>query len=318
VLEPVLLEKVWGGDRLARFGFDVATGARIGEAWLAADLGTTSASGAGGGAFRSVIANGALAGRTLRDAAAAFGGLSGGLAADDEFPLLVKLLDAREHLSVQVHPSPAYAAAHPAARLKTECWLVLQAEPGAELFLGLQDGVTRDDVARLVREERLVEALVRVPAVPGECHTLPSGLVHALGAGVLVAEVQTASDTTFRLYDWAREYARPPRALHVAESLAAMLPAARAETRRATPDDPTVAQTDAFAVGELRLEAGAQLGRSGEAPAVVAVVLEGSGTLWEPSAVRLGPGATILSPTGDLPLEAAAPMRLLVASLPVA
>jgi mannose-6-phosphate isomerase class I len=145
----------------------------------------------------------------------------------------VKLLHAREHLSVQVHPSPAYAATHPEAKLKAESWYVLDAEPGAELFLGLTPGTTAADAVALAREGRIADVLRRVPAIMGDCHTLPSGLVHALGAGVVVAEVQTASDTTYRLYDWTTEYARAPRTLHLSESLVAMLPDAHAHTIRA-------------------------------------------------------------------------------------
>ncbi|MFN9214282.1 MAG: class I mannose-6-phosphate isomerase [Gemmatimonadota bacterium] len=232
-LVPVLLDKPWGGDALARWGLPVAPGARIGEAWMFADIAETSTGGAGGGAFHSPIANGPARTYSLRDAAHDWpGGLTGAGAAA-EHPLLVKLLHAKEHLSVQVHPSPAYAAAHPGAKLKAESWYVLYAEPGAALFLGLMPGTTAADAVALAGEGRIADVLRRVPAVAGECHTLPSGLVHAMGAGVVIAEVQTASDTTFRLYDWAKEYRRAPRTLHLSEALGAMLPEAEARTVRA-------------------------------------------------------------------------------------
>lgn len=234
-LVPVLLDKPWGGDALARWGLPVAPGARIGEAWMFADIATTSAGGAGGGAFHSLIANGPVRTYSLRDAAQEWPGGLTGAGPEAEHPLLVKLLHAKEHLSVQVHPSPAYAAAHPGARLKAESWYVLHAEPGAELFLGLVPGTTAADAIALAGEGRIAEVLRRVPAVAGECHTLPSGLVHAMGAGVVIAEVQTASDTTYRLYDWAREYARAPRTLHLADALTAMQPDASATTIAAVP-----------------------------------------------------------------------------------
>ena len=232
-LIPMLLEKPWGGDAFARWGLSVAPGARVGEAWMFADIAKTASSGAGGGAFHSIIANGPSPSYSLRNAAHDWPGGLTGAGVGAEHPLLVKLLHAREHLSVQVHPSPAYAAAHPEAKLKGESWYVLAAEPGSELFLGLTPGTTAADAISLAQEGRIAEVLQRVPAVAGECHTLPSGLVHALGAGVVVAEVQTASDTTYRLYDWTREYARAPRTLHLSESLAAMLPHAQAQTIRA-------------------------------------------------------------------------------------
>jgi len=225
-LEPILKEKVWGGRRLARYGKALPEGALVGESWEVADLSETSASGGGGGEARSVIASGPMAGRTLHDAVEAWGeGLLGRArpAADGGFPLLVKFLDAREHLSVQVHPSPEYARAHPGAHLKTECWYVLEADLGSVIYKGMKRGVSREDFARALRRGRgedVVALLEAVPAVPGECHNLPSGTVHAPGAGVLVAEVQTPSDTTFRVYDWAKEYGRAGRELHVEQAMA--------------------------------------------------------------------------------------------------
>lgn len=224
--EPILKEKVWGGRRLEKLGKTLPADALVGESWEIADLAATTAGGGGGGAARSVIKGGPLAGRTLHDAMTLWGErLLGGASPSEDggFPLLVKFLDAREHLSVQVHPSPEYAAAHPGAHLKTECWYVLDAEPGSVIFKGVREEVTRADFERALRAgqgEGVVELLEAVPAVVGECHNLPSGTVHALGAGVLVAEVQTPSDTTFRVYDWAREYGRAGRELHVEQALA--------------------------------------------------------------------------------------------------
>lgn len=217
LFEPVLMSKVWGGDQLARFRKRVDRGAMIGESWEVADLAATSTSGAGGGGVRSVIRNGPLAGRTLHDALELWGGrlLGGARVIDGGFPLLVKFLDARENLSVQVHPSPAYAAAHPGSKLKTECWYILDADPGAMIYKGVKPGVTREAFAAHIADGSVVDDLIAVPAVVGECHNLPSGTVHALGAGVLVAEVQTPSDTTFRVYDWGRQ----GRELHIRQSL---------------------------------------------------------------------------------------------------
>ncbi len=221
LLEPILKTKVWGGRRLADFGKDLPEAEMVGESWEVADLGATMPSGGGGGAARSVITNGPLEGRTLNEALRLWGpALVGNRWGDaDDFPLLVKLIDAREHLSVQVHPTPAFAAAHLEAKVKTESWFVIAAEPGAELYLGLAPNADRAAGARAVSAGHVPEVLRAVPAVPGECHHLPSGTIHALGAGVLVAEVQSPSDTTFRLYDWTEEYGRPPRELHIDAAL---------------------------------------------------------------------------------------------------
>ncbi|MEM9166760.1 MAG: type I phosphomannose isomerase catalytic subunit, partial [Planctomycetota bacterium] len=217
--EPILLEKVWGGRRLTSLEKTLPDGAMIGESWEVADLAATSTSGAGGGAQRSVVVSGPMAGRTLREVCERWGdALAPGSA--DCFPLLVKYLDAREHLSVQVHPSPAYAASHPEAHLKTECWYVIDADEGSRIFKGLRPGVTRSDLRSAIEAGTVPEVLASVPAVPGEMHELPSGTVHALGAGVLVAEVQTPSDTTFRVYDWAKELGRAGRELHIEQAIA--------------------------------------------------------------------------------------------------
>lgn len=221
LFRPALFHKVWGGDRLARFGKAVNPGDKVGESWELADLPGTSASGAGGGAVRSVIANGPLAGKTIHDAIDLWGDAllsRAALTPEGNFPLLIKFLDAREDLSVQVHPSPAYAAKHKDAHLKTECWYVLDAAPGSVIYKGVKAGVTREVFERALRNgdgAGVVELLEAVPAVVGECHNLPSGTVHALGAGVLVAEVQTPSDTTFRVYDWGRK----GRDLHIEQAM---------------------------------------------------------------------------------------------------
>jgi mannose-6-phosphate isomerase len=218
--EPIYKEKVWGGRALEKLGRalpgDEST--LIGESWELADLAATAASGGGGGAERSVIVNGPLAGRTLHEAIerhreAMLGELP--LNEQGAFPLLVKFLDAQQNLSVQVHPSEQYAAKHPEAHLKSEAWYIVDCEPGAVIYKGVQEGVTPEQFRRALEADQLEPLLLKVPVEPGQCHYLPSGTCHALGAGVVVAEVQTPSDTTFRVYDWGRT----GRQLHVEEAM---------------------------------------------------------------------------------------------------
>ena len=242
IFKPILKEKVWGGRRLARYGKALPSDAKFGESWEIAHLAATSASGGGGGSAVSVIANGPLAGRTIADAIDAWGpdllsedglerarevGVQTG-AGRAVFPLLIKYLDASEHLSVQVHPSPEYAASHPGADLKTESWFVVEAEETTlpdgtrvepSVFIGLGSGVEEDAFRAHIADGSAAGDLRAMPAIPGACHTLPSGTVHALGGGVLVAEVQTPSDTTFRIYDWTSEYSRPERELHIDQAV---------------------------------------------------------------------------------------------------
>lgn len=227
VLQPILKPKVWGGRRLALYGKSLPLDQPIGESWELADLDSTSTTGGGGTPEHSSIANGSLKGKTIQDAIKQWGDALLGdakLSPTGGFPLLVKYLDAREHLSVQVHPSIEYANTHADAHLKTESWFVLEAEPDADgnppvIYKGFLDGVTKDDLAKAIFEGTAPSIMRKETVVAGQCHTLPSGTVHALGAGVLVAEIQTPSDTTFRVYDWAKEYRREGRELHVEQAV---------------------------------------------------------------------------------------------------
>lgn len=303
LLEPMLYEKVWGGRRLASLGKALPEGKPIGESWELADLSSTSASGAGGGEAVSRIAAGPLKGRTIREALALWGReLAGSLDVSSGFPLLVKFLDARDNLSVQVHPSPAYAASHPGAAVKTECWYVLAADPGSRIYKGVRAGVTRSAFERALGEgEAVVGLLESVPAVVGECHNLPSGTVHALGAGVLVAEVQTPSDTTFRVYDWGRR----GRALHIEQAMECIQfgPAPAASSLPKGRHSARLVSTDSFRVYEQSLPAGGMVRLWGEEAATgprVLIVLSGWVSLrgaWFDE-VSVPAGGTCLVPPG--------------------
>jgi len=222
---PIYKEKVWGGRGFEKIGRslpgDATTG--IGESWELADLATTSVSGGGGNAEYSVVTGGRLHGQSIRELMQTYGDalLGRGVrpADDGGYPLLIKFLDAKENLSVQVHPSPEYAASHPDAYLKSEAWYIIDHEPGAVIYKGLAPGTTPEMLRAALEantDEAVVPLLNAVPAKKGDCHYLPSGTLHALGAGVLVAEVQTPSDTTYRVYDWGRT----DRELHIEQAMA--------------------------------------------------------------------------------------------------
>jgi mannose-6-phosphate isomerase len=238
---PVFQSRIWGGQRLRElFGKDLPAGEKIGESWEIADLPEG----------RSTIANGPLAGQTLGQVARQHGeevlGTSGFRslvlewknAADDAlritdqtshltlhpshvtFPLLVKFLDAQDVLSVQVHPDPATCRRMGRGDPKTECWYIVRAEPGAVIYKGLKEPVTRERFAQAVREGTTAELLAAVPVSPGECHFVPAGAAHALGPGIVIAEIQTPSDTTYRDFDWNRvDDSGRPRQLHIDEAL---------------------------------------------------------------------------------------------------
>ena len=287
--EPILMPKVWGGRRLDRFNKPMPPVASIGESWEIADLASTSASGGGGGAARSGVASGDMAGQTLHQVIEQWGSLllgerlltserlkqESGMPA---FPLLIKYLDAREHLSVQVHPSAEYADAKADAHLKTESWYIVEADEDSVIYKGLREGVTELDLKTSIESGTVPSVLRAIPAVVGECHTLPSGTVHALGAGVLVAEVQTPSDTTFRLYDWVNEYDRPERELHVAQALecADFGPPIRAGVLEPGVDRGVVAETEVYRIIEARLTGAKEPIDIHDAP-VVAMCVSGDG-----------------------------------------
>ena len=226
-LDPILVPKPWGGTRLASLGKEPPAGhvpgTRYGESWEVADLphGALSAVEMG----RARVAAGPHRGKTLRRLIAEQGTELLGAASPTpggDFPLLFKLLDTAEHLSIQVHPDETWTALNPRWLPKTESWYVVDAAPGAAIFKGFRPGVDMEAVRAAAGTPALAGLLRRIPVRRGDFHHLPAGTVHALGAGVTVAEVQTPSDTTFRLYDWTEEYDRPPRRLQIGPALDAL------------------------------------------------------------------------------------------------
>lgn len=218
---PVFKRYLWGGRRLAAvLGKPIGVGDDYAESWEVAD----HAQG------ESVVSFGPLAGAPLHQLVRDRGReLLGRHAPQPRFPLIFKYLDCQRDLSVQVHPNDAAAARlDPPDLGKTEAWLVLAAEPGSRIFAGLKSAIDRDTLACEVAKGRTELCLHSFEARAGQCVFIPAGTVHALGAGLLVAEIQQASDTTYRLFDWNRVGPDgQPRKLHLEESLAAINYAAR-------------------------------------------------------------------------------------------
>ncbi|MBX3423154.1 MAG: class I mannose-6-phosphate isomerase [Pirellulaceae bacterium] len=210
--QPKFQNYLWGGRRLAeRLGKKLPDGGVWAESWEIVDHPE----------HQSIVENGPLAGWSLRRLAEGNPGwlLGPGI---KTLPLLLKYLDCQNVLSVQVHPSDDYALSMQQPDLgKTEAWYVIDSRPGAVLYAGLKSGVSREDLAHAVTAGSVEQCLHQIQPQPGDCVFIPAGTVHALGAGLLVAELQQASNTTFRLFDWNRVGPDgQPRALHVQQALA--------------------------------------------------------------------------------------------------
>jgi mannose-6-phosphate isomerase len=213
--KPIFKERVWGGRNLERlYEKELPAQVPIGESWEISDRPGDA----------SAIANGPLAGKDLRwlmehHAAELLGAQHAGTT---KFPLLVKILDAQEKLSLQVHP-PANIASSLGGEPKTELWYIAEATPDADLFVGLKRGVTRDEFERKTADGTVADCFHRVPVQKGDVMFLPSGRVHALGAGSIIFEIQQNSDTTYRVFDWNRVgLDGKPRDLHVSQSLSSI------------------------------------------------------------------------------------------------
>jgi mannose-6-phosphate isomerase len=215
-LEPILREYLWGGRRLgSELGKPIGSGDHYAESWEIVDH----------GADQSVVAEGPLAGRTLHAIVTRQGeALLGRNYPQRQFPLLFKFLDACQTLSVQVHPNDAQAAKlHPPDLGKTEAWVVLAADPGSKIYAGLKPGVDRRRLADTVARGDCDECLHAFEPAVGDAILIAAGTVHAIGAGLMIAEIQQASDTTFRLFDWNRvDRDGRPRPLHVEQALEAI------------------------------------------------------------------------------------------------
>jgi mannose-6-phosphate isomerase len=196
--KPILKEKIWGGDKLKSKSKVDFSQKRIGESW--------EISGVDGDI--SIVQNGALAGKTLSQLISEFKTeLVGEVVFEKyngEFPILIKFIEAQENLSVQLHPSDTLAKKRHNSFGKTEMWYITEAEPNAELIVGFKESITVDRYKDSLAKGQLEDVLNKIKVEEGEVFFIKPGLVHAIGAGVTLAEIQQTSDVTYRLYDWLR------------------------------------------------------------------------------------------------------------------
>lgn len=209
---PIYKERIWGGKLLREvFGRETPRGKRIGESWELADLPQD----------KSKIINGELAGLTLAEAIIKYPEqITGSGIFSLPVPLLIKFLDCGDCLSVQVHPDKETCQRMGKGDFKTECWYIIKATPGAVIYKGMKQGVTKEKFERAIKDGTVDRMLNKVEVKAGECHYLPAGTAHAIGAGLLIAEIQTPSDTTYRIFDWNRvDEKGKARPLHIEEAM---------------------------------------------------------------------------------------------------
>jgi mannose-6-phosphate isomerase len=210
---PILRRLIWGGRRLGTvLHKPIGDASDYAESWEISDYRESV----------SVLENGSLAGSTLRELIQWYnpGLLGSALSGLDHFPLLVKYIDAHQDLSVQVHPDDEKGRRLAGDSGKTETWVILEADPGSLIYAGLKRGVSRSELADAIRSGGVEPLLHRVEAKAGDCILIESGTAHAIGAGVLLAEIQQTSDATFRVYDWGRVGPDgKPRTLHIEQAL---------------------------------------------------------------------------------------------------
>jgi mannose-6-phosphate isomerase len=277
-LQPIFQERIWGVASLpAWYTHTVEPGKPIGEVWLTAE--------------HCVAADGPLAGKTLAEMVKLSPGkLAGG---PDGFPLLMKILLPREKLSVQVHPNDAQAQAMGMPRGKTECWYVLEAEPGASVAIGFREDLSLEQVKAAIENNSLERKLRYIPVKAGDMVYVDANTVHAIGPGMVVLETQQYSDTTYRLYDYGR-----PRELHVDAGLAVSRTKTEAGLIEPVPMDgfTRLVRSDYFVVDKF--SAPAELGLSGKLQILVALEA-GAFVTWPSGRYALPPGCVVLLPAED-------------------
>jgi mannose-6-phosphate isomerase len=198
--ETVLKEKVWGGKALVnKYNKKPSTSAAIGESW---EISAVSD-------YQSVISNGFLAGNNIEEVIEVYmGDITGDSIYEkfgNEFPLLIKFIEAREDLSIQVHPNNKLAKERHKAYGKTEMWYILESEKGAKIYTGFRDGVTKESYLKAITEGTVPDLMNVETALPGDTFFTPAGRVHAIGAGIVLVEIQQTSDITYRIFDWNRK-----------------------------------------------------------------------------------------------------------------
>ncbi|HSP41918.1 MAG TPA: type I phosphomannose isomerase catalytic subunit [Luteolibacter sp.] len=303
---PLYMTRVWGGRELERvYGRKLPDAdAPYGESWEIVDRENE----------QSVVDEGPMAGTSLHELWTSRREEIFGQAyeAHARFPVLIKILDARDDLSIQVHPRAEEATQ--GAEPKTEMWFIADCDPGAKLYVGLKCGVTRAAFERALADGSVADCVHAIEPRPGDSIFIPSGRLHAIGAGFLIHEIQQNSDTTYRVFDWNRPgLDGQPRQLHIGESLA-NIDFDDIEPGIDAPHDGVLADCPWFRTERIRLQSGASIFNPD--PGKFSIVMVIDGELASAGGRRFEKGRTLLLPRGVTPLTAVAAADLLQICVP--
>ena len=304
---PLYMERVWGGRELASiYGRTLPHPDHpFGESWEMTDRPDE----------QSVVDSGNFKGLTLGELwqekrAEVFGT---GFENSPRFPLLIKILDARDELSIQVHP-PADIAPDLGGEPKTEMWYIADASPGAKLYVGMKQGVTREDFEKAINNGTVDQVVHAITPQAGDSIFIPSGRLHAIGAGFLIYEIQQNSDTTYRVFDWNRVgLDGSPRELHIEQSMRC-IDFDDIEPGMDTPDGDTLATCPYFKVDQLDLQAGASLGNPD--PDRFSIVTVVRGEVQSADGRTHKAGDFLLQPRSAAPLTALGNAKILQTTIP--
>ena len=304
--EPLLKQTLWGGDKIIPFKHLDAQLENVGESWEISGVKDNE----------TIIANGPDKGKSLnqlvREQKEKLVGSENYQRFGDEFPLLIKFIDARQDLSIQVHPTDEIAHRQGRERGKTEMWYLMPSEPEATLLCGLKKHITPDEYKRMVSEKTIVDAIARYPVHEGDCFFLPAGRIHAIGSGCFLAEIQQTSDVTYRIYDFDRhDDLGRPRELHTelaAESINYdVLPDYQTHYTPAKNQRVQLVECPYFTTSVYDLDQPINLDYTSLDSFVILIGLSGAGIVTEADGTRfvLRAGETILLPatTGRLNVE---------------
>ena len=294
--EPLLKQTLWGGEKITAFKHLNSDLENVGESWEISGVKDNE----------TIVANGTEKGKSLnqlvREQKGALVGQENYERFGDEFPLLIKFIDARQDLSIQVHPTDEIAHRQGKSRGKTEMWVALESDKGAQLYNGLKQQITPEQYKEMVENDTITDALARYEVNEGDVFFIPAGRIHAIGAGCFIAEIQQTSDVTYRIYDFKRKDKNGNyRELHTKEAAESIdytvLPNYRTEYKLEKNVPQQVAQCPYFTTAIYDLDEPMMLDYSELDSFVILIGLKGEGTLTaDGKSVSLNAGETVLIP----------------------